>query len=306
MGPSRPQQSGSRPPNRPTRAVKSAANMEQSKRSSGKPKAKGALSKRPQPRTQATKLQASAATWPEPRRPARAPAGEITIPKRWVKVVVGVFLLPVAWVLSKTFFGVLIWATWEQQFWQSMELWFFVLGASIWLLIFYVCPRPMWLYVFGHELTHAMTVVLMGGKVFGFRARSDGGYVLTDKVNTWIALSPYFIPLYSVLVFVIYFGAGLFWDMEPFYPWMLSALGFTWTFHLTFTCLMIPKGQTDLTYGGNFFSLVIIYVANLLLLSILFVLGSQEVSAQFFASELFSNTQTLWEWADRWVRASSL
>ena len=58
----------------------------------------------------------------------------------------------------------------------------------------------MVLYVFGHELTHALWVWLMGGRVSRFRVGRDGGHIVTDKNNFWIALAPYFFPLYSLLV----------------------------------------------------------------------------------------------------------
>jgi len=211
------------------------------------------------------------------------------VPTRWVKALVGFFLLPLAWVGTKTFFGALAWATLEKKFWLAEEFWFFALGAILWMLIFWTLPRPMRIYVFGHELTHALTVWLMGGKVEELEVRHDGGHVLADKVNTWIALSPYFIPLYSVCVLLAYCLLALFFDPEPFYRWMLAALGFTWAFHFSFTCWMIPKGQSDLAYGGYFFSLVIIYLANLALLSVLLIFGSPEVGPSLFAAALLDN-----------------
>ena len=56
----------------------------------------------------------------------------------------------------------------------------------------------MLVYVFGHELTHALWVWLMGGRVSRFRVGRDGGHIVTDRNNFWIALAPYFFPLYSI------------------------------------------------------------------------------------------------------------
>ena len=66
-------------------------------------------------------------------------------------------------------------------------------------LIFAFLPRTMWLYVLGHEFTHALAAMLAGGKVTAFHVTSKGGHVLTDKVNWWIALSPYFVPIYALI-----------------------------------------------------------------------------------------------------------
>ena len=146
----------------------------------------------------------------------------------------------------------------------------------------------MRLYVFGHELTHAIWVWLWGGKVYEKQWWSrDGGYIVTDTHNFWIALAPYFYPLYSLVV-VLAFGIGsLFYDltnstatfllMTPL-QWLFLLLGATWAFHLTFTVWMIPKGQTDLSSHGTFFSLVIIYLMNVILLSVFLVVAAPELS----------------------------
>ena len=70
-----------------------------------------------------------------------------------------------------------------------------VLGGHFLLL-----PKPMWVYVFGHELTHALWTWLMGGRVKQFKATSKGGHVIVTKTNFLIALAPYFFPVYAVLV----------------------------------------------------------------------------------------------------------
>ena len=38
-------------------------------------------------------------------------------------------------------------------------------------------------------------VLLMGGRVSRFRVGRDGGHIVTDRNNFWIALAPYFFPL---------------------------------------------------------------------------------------------------------------
>ncbi|MFV0415164.1 MAG: hypothetical protein ACK5NG_02225 [Chthoniobacterales bacterium] len=212
-----------------------------------------------------------------------------TIPTRWVKLIVGAFLLPVAWILTQTFFGTLAWVTVTSSFWATPVFWFFALGCILWTVIFFGLPRPMWIYVLGHELTHVIWVWLMGGRVSAFRVSKDGGYILANKVNTWIALAPYFFPLYSLIVMAVYTIAAQFIDVSPYQNWLFGALGFTWAFHFTFTLLMIPRRQPDLEYGGHFFSLIVIYIANLLILSLMLIVASEHVSFFNFGSELFHN-----------------
>ncbi|WP_018969210.1 hypothetical protein [Rubritalea marina] len=124
----------------------------------------------------------------------------------------------------------------------------------------------LYLYVLGHELTHVFFIFLCGGKISGFNVSLDGGYVMTNKTNILIALSPYFIPFWSFILIGISAMIQQFWTI-PYHEFALYAvLGGSWTFHLTWTLWMIPRDQPDLKENGTFFSLVIIYMANVLLL----------------------------------------
>jgi hypothetical protein len=213
----------------------------------------------------------------------------VGIPVRWVKFIVGLFLLPPCYVLTAAFFSALTHATVRYHFWATEEFWFFGLGAVLWLIIYFGLPRPLVIYVFGHELTHALVVLLMGGRVSQFRVGRDGGHIVSSKINTWIALSPYFVPIYSVIVIGVYGLGSLIYDLEPYRAVLYGLLGGTWAFHATFTLSMIPKGQSDLAYGGTLFSLTIIYLMNLLLLSVLLIIATPYVSFASFGRELLAH-----------------
>src|SRR5206468_3064148 len=128
----------------------------------------------------------------------------------------------------------------------------------------------------------------------------SGGSILTDTNNVWVALAPYFYPIYSFVIIVAYGAASVFYDvagsratvlwMTPL-QWMFLALGVTLAFHMTFTCWMIPKGQSDLTSHGTFFSLVFIYVINVALLAALLIIAAPEITWASFARELLENTE---------------
>ena len=228
-----------------------------------------------------------------------------TMPTRWLNNLIAPFFLPVAWIFTQALFTSFAQAATQHAFWATEEFWFFALGAVLWMLAFcgsiwvFGEPRPLRVYVLGHELTHAIWARAMGGKIFGFRASREGGYVLTDKTNFWIALAPYFHPLYSIVVIALYGGVSVFYDLRPLTPFLFGLLGLTWAFHLSFTLWMIPKGQSDLKYHGTIFSLVIIYVMNLLLLLALLIIAAPEVKLSTFTHALLSNAQAmselLWE-----------
>ena len=136
----------------------------------------------------------------------------------------------------------------------------------------------------------------MGGRVSRFRVASDGGHVVTSKANFWIALAPYFFPIYSILTIGIYGAASLFVNMQPYGRLLYAVIGVTWAFHFTFTCWMIPKNQTDLTDQGTFFSLAVIYLMNLLLLSIMLILASQRITFESFGTDLLMNLGNFLHW----------
>ncbi|MFN2507726.1 MAG: hypothetical protein ABR589_03025 [Chthoniobacterales bacterium] len=223
----------------------------------------------------------------------------LTVPTRWVKSVVAVFLLPVCFFLSQAFFTVFTRATVTHHLWATEEFWFFSLGAVCWLIAFFGLPRPLLVYVFGHELTHALWVLLMGGRVSQFRVARDGGHIVTDRNNFWIALAPYFFPLYSIIAITVYGGLSFFTDVQPYGRLLYAVIGGTWAFHFSFTCWMIPKSQTDLTDRGTFFSLVVIYLMNLLLLSVMLVLASPQITFVGFAAELVENVGSVADWIAR-------
>jgi hypothetical protein len=239
-----------------------------------------------------------------------APSSDpLMVPTKWVKFVVALFLLPSCAVLSQTFFTSFARAAVAEHLWAGEEFWFFSLGAVLWLIAFFGLPRPLLVYVFGHELTHALWVLLLGGRVSRFRVGREGGHILTDKNNFWIALAPYFFPLYSILVIALYGALSLFVDVQPYGRLLYALIGATWAFHLTFTCWMIPKNQSDLSDNGTVFSLVVIYLMNLLLLSAMLITASPNITFASFGADIIQNIANFAHWvvtlAERFTRGAA-
>jgi hypothetical protein len=214
----------------------------------------------------------------------------------WLSSVIGVFLLAPAWISTLTFFTCFRHVAAHQRFWLNEEVWFFAMGVVMWVIVFFSLPRPLVIYVFGHELTHALWVWVMGGRVSDFYVSRTGGHIISDKHNFWIALAPYFFPLYSIAVIGAYGAGELFTNMEPYHRWLYWLIGATWAFHVSFTLWMIPKGQTDLSYYGTFFSLVMIYLMNLAVLTLLLIIASPHVTWGGFALEWVRNAHGFAHW----------
>lgn len=224
-----------------------------------------------------------------PTRRGKSLAEPLMVPTKWVKFIVALFLLPICTVLSQTFFTSFARAAVSERLWAGEDFWFFSLGAILWLIAFFGLPRPIVLYVFGHELTHALWVWLMGGRVSRFKVGREGGHILTDKNNFLIALAPYFFPLYSIVIIALYGALSLFVNMQPYGRLLYALVGVTWAFHFTFTCWMIPKNQSDLSDNGTIFSLVVIYLINLLLLSAMLIIASPHITFANFGADIVRN-----------------
>lgn len=244
-----------------------------------------------------------------PTRRGSATMTALMVPTRWVKFVVAIFLLPICAILTQTFFTVFARATMAQRLWTGQEFWFFSLGALLWLIAFIGLPRPVVIYVFGHELTHAVWIWLMGGRVSHFRVGRDGGHVITNRTNFWIALAPYFFPLYSILAIALFGALSLAYNMQPYGRLLYAVIGATWAFHLTFTCWMIPKNQTDLRDHGTFFSLTVIYLMNLVLLCAMLIVASPHITFGSFAADVGKNFANFSLWladlSDKFVRGAN-
>ena len=180
---------------------------------------------------------------------------------KWAKFIFALLLLPVCAGAIGALVRVVRSSGSADTFWVA-----FVGGAACWLVVFLLLPKPMLVYVFGHELTHALWAWLFGGRVKRFKATSDGGHVVISKTNFLITLAPYFFPLYAALVVVV-FGLGhllLGWGRHA--VWFHLLLGAAYTFHLTLTAHILRTRQSDITSQGCLFSGVIIFLGNVTVL----------------------------------------
>jgi hypothetical protein len=229
---------------------------------------------------------------PSVRRPVRSLYTSITgvdygyVPKRWVKMFAAILLLIPCSVLTLAFFHAFLLTAEGGHFRSSEELKWFVIGGLVGIVWFFAFKPLQLLYVMGHELTHALWVRLHGGTVHDFEVREQGGHIVTDKTNTAIILAPYFFPFYTVCWTAAYGVAVFLLGVPDNVGLLFGGIGFTWVLHLAYTLAMILKGQPDLEYGGVFFSLMIIYPANLVFIAGLLVIASPSVTWSSFGADL--------------------
>jgi hypothetical protein len=178
------------------------------------------------------------------------------VPK-WIKFIVAVLLLPVCAGAAMAFWRVLRASGSADTTWVPL-----IAGAACWMVIFLMLPKPMWIYVFGHELTHALWAWLFGGQLKKFKVSSSGGHVVVSKNNFLIVLAPYFFPLYAAIVVVIFAIDHLIWDWHGYLVYFHLLIGAAYAFHVTLTAHALKTRQTDITSQGYLFSAVIIFLGN--------------------------------------------
>ncbi len=145
---------------------------------------------------------------------------------------------------------------------------YFAAGCLAYLTVHLLFKQPILTYVFGHELTHALFAVLFGGSVKAFKASDRGGQVTVTKSNFIITLAPYFFPLYTSLVLILYLilviaearsGTGI----------LIFCAGASFMFHMVLTVVFLQTDQKDIREHGAFFSYPLIYLFNLVFAALL-------------------------------------
>lgn len=183
-------------------------------------------------------------------------AENLGMPK-WAKMVIAILLLPVCIGAASALWMVIRASGGADATWVP-----FLTGAACWIVVYLILPRPMWIYVVGHELTHALWVWVLGGSVKKFRATSSGGHVVVSKSNFLIALAPYFFPLYAALVVAVFVSGHLIWNWRHYLVWFHLLVGAAYAFHVTLTGHILKTRQSDITDHGYLFSAVVIFLGN--------------------------------------------
>lgn len=179
---------------------------------------------------------------------------------RIFRVLLGLFLLPACYALSRSFVQVL--AHSNAAILESCCLFG---GIAFFLLCWFVLPHPVKTYVFGHELTHALWGLLFFARPSKLRVGEKGGSVNLTKTNFLITLAPYFFPFYTFVVILAALVTGIFVKPLPVIPVWMFFIGATWAFHILFTFESLGQHQPDITLYGRVFSWTFIFFANVIL-----------------------------------------
>lgn len=224
----------------------------------------------------------------------------LNIGQRMLRWLIALLLLPFCAITTRALLNVGASSQDQGTFWRDLvtseHFLYFGIGCVLmmgWFFTGLLERLFLYFYVLGHELTHALFVYACGGKVGGIHVTADGGYVMTNKSNALIALSPYFVPFWSVVILGISTVIGIFYQIPHHDHALYFLVGFSWSFHLLWTLWMIPRDQPDLKENGVFFSLVVIYLANVVVISILLCLALENLSWGHWSSEFYDSLDYL-------------
>ena len=211
---------------------------------------------------------------------------------KWIKFIIAILLLPVCAGAARALWMVVQRCGGADTTWVPL-----LAGAACWVVIFFMLPKPMWIYVFGHELTHALWTWLFGGEVKKMKITSSGGHVVISKTNFLIALAPYFFPLYVVVVIGVFALGRLFWGWPL--VWFHLCVGAAYAFHVTLTIFVLQTRQSDISSQGYVFSAVVIFLGNVCVLLFGIPLLTARVGMMNSLGWWFENTGMIFHWLQR-------
>lgn len=197
-----------------------------------------------------------------------------------IKFIIGILALPVAVAATKAFYSNLILIKEV-----APNLHYFFWGIVVYVVLHLLFYKPAYLYVLGHEAVHAGVAWIFGGKIKSFKVSEEGGQVATTKSNFIIELAPYFIPIYTMIITAIYFVVSRSYPIQG--GTFMFLIGFTLAFHLVSTIETMKIKQPDIIKSGYIFSIAIVYVVNIIVISLIFGMVFEGFSISKFFLDLW-------------------
>jgi hypothetical protein len=190
-----------------------------------------------------------------------------------LKTIIGILLLPVAVGTGKAFY---VYISGIGALGDSLHV--LERGVLVYLLLHVLIMRPVFLYVLAHEFVHVLATWICGGHVMSFNVKPSGGNVVTSKTNFFIELSPYFIPLYTLLLGPVFFILRKVNPQLDVPSVFIFLVGLTLAFHFVMTSEVLRIQQSDIAKSGFIFSLVLIFICNLIIVIAVFSPVFQDIS----------------------------
>jgi hypothetical protein len=169
---------------------------------------------------------------------------------------------------------------------------FFIWGIVSYAILHILFYKPTYLYVLGHEAVHAGVAWLFGGRIKSFKVSGEGGGVATDKSNIVIELSPYFVPIYAIIISLVYFVIVSSYNINS--TTFIFLIGFALAFHIISTIEILKIRQPDIVKSGYFFSIIMVYALNIVIISVMFGLLFPSFSLKKFFFDVFGLSKDMY------------
>jgi len=181
-----------------------------------------------------------------------------------IKFLLGICLLPFVYSSTISFLNelVLIDKIRQDYFW---------LGIISLLVIYLFVWEPAVIYSKGHRILEL---------VFNF-------------FKPLVKVAPYLLPIYTIIVFVLYQVLSMAITSEWLVRYTVFALGFTFSFHLIFSAKTIRGKKNDFLKSNYIFGFSFVYVLNLILLAIFLNLIFKEFSLVNFFNVFFQTAKDI-------------
>ncbi|UCD55063.1 MAG: hypothetical protein JSV93_06030 [Candidatus Omnitrophota bacterium] len=217
--------------------------------------------------------------------------------RKILKALIAIFFVPVVISSTKAFFQSL-----RHLDFVNVNLLWLVSGFFTYPIFHIIFLKPMYIYAWGHEIVHVLSIWLCGGKVTSFQISQEGGTVAATKSNLFIRLSPYFVPIHAIFLFLLYWILSRFYNMSKFSNEFTFLIGFAISFHLIMTVEVMKKRQPDILKTGYLFSILLIYVANISVALLVLSFIVKDISFVAFIKKTFVYSKSIYSHIfSRWL-----
>jgi hypothetical protein len=204
-----------------------------------------------------------------------------------IKSLIGVLMIPAAIGATVSFYDNMLLVKD-----LSANMRFFIWGVVSYVILHIFFYKPTYVYVFGHEAVHAVTSWIFGGKIKSFKVSEEGGKVATDKTNFIVDLSPYFIPLYAIIILSVYFVVSASYRISS--ATFMFLIGLALAFHLISTVEILKIKQPDMMRSGYIFSIVLVYILNVIIISLVFSAMFAEFEIARYFKDLYASSMAIY------------
>lgn len=170
-----------------------------------------------------------------------------------------------------------------------------LVGAAVFVVVWLAVLRPEssrhYIVTIEHELTHTLFALLTLHRVSGLRpALSGGGHVRYEGRGNWlIAIAPFIVPLFALLVMVL-----AFWVHDPHVISALLGLSLAWNVIGNWSSTHRHHG--DHREAGGLFSFLFVTCSNLLVLGLVLAYATQAHSLTGHLDHVRGPTTAFFHW----------